>query len=139
MIQKGITIKKNNKWMVVAITPPNTGTTLPLHPDDVKYASEYEHVEFEVQTISDGSSEFDVMDMDVAKLTKPLNNLIELEKAKTRALICTVLMIVFFALFIALSIAIPEVMFPISVGTVIITLVSLCYTYFLSEFTYNKK
>lgn len=47
---------------------------IPLHPDDIQYAEHNKHVEFEVETIATGTSEFDIEDMDVAKLIT-VNNL----------------------------------------------------------------
>ena len=41
---------------------------LPLHPDDIPNAVDNTLVNFEVMTIATGTSEFDVMDMDVAKI-----------------------------------------------------------------------
>lgn len=85
---KGLLYKDHNgQWMVRAITAvpiigPVTTYELKLHPDDVLQINEddrifdnieariaaYPNVEFEVQTIATGNSEWDVVDEDVAKL-----------------------------------------------------------------------
>jgi hypothetical protein len=83
MQQQGQLHQKNGKWVVKynQIVHTQVGTHdyrvslqdayLPIHPEHklwvIMFAEEGRIVNFEVQTIAEGTSEFDVMDTDVAK------------------------------------------------------------------------
>lgn len=74
----GFTHKISNDWYVratVKVGPPTSDTyevvTTPVHPDDTHLIQkEGVIVEFTVVTIATGTSEFDVTDMDVARIVK---------------------------------------------------------------------
>lgn len=71
-----VKLKHPDQWMVSFIAKSNSQPTsdefemmyLPLHPDDTPFAVQNARVDFEVQTIAQGTSEFDVQDVDVAKV-----------------------------------------------------------------------
>lgn len=62
---KGILCQTDNGWVIAV-----NGKILPLHPSDHIIAYNYvgKEVEFEVETIAVGTSEFDILDCDVVKL-----------------------------------------------------------------------
>lgn len=68
---KGFLFKTNGEWSVFC---ESIDRFLPLHPDEVcggweeKWLKEGLDVEFEVVTICIGDSEFDLRDIDVAKI-----------------------------------------------------------------------
>ncbi len=61
--------RDDNTWVVI---PTNRTLELPTHPDQnfwlKMFAVEDADVCFEIKTIADGSSEWDIMDVDVAWL-----------------------------------------------------------------------
>lgn len=82
-MQQGQLHQKDGKWVVkynhIVHTPMGNhdykvtmqDLHLPIHPEHklwvMVFAEEGREVDFEVQTIAEGTSEFDVMDVDVAK------------------------------------------------------------------------
>lgn len=72
--EKGLLTNKNGKWLI---------NNTPIHPNDEYHINnnignpgsfkDGDYVSFTVITITTGTSEFDVMDMDVAKITEDYN------------------------------------------------------------------
>lgn len=69
---RGTLVHKNGEWLCKFLTKNAlfdfAVQAIPLHPDDISKAVHGKEVEFVVETIATGTSEFDVMDCDVAKL-----------------------------------------------------------------------
>jgi hypothetical protein len=71
-VLNGRLVNKDGEWWCKFVVKDGVFNfameALPLHPDDVSEAEHGKIVQFIVQTIATGTSEFDIMDCDVAKL-----------------------------------------------------------------------
>ena len=77
-------LHQSKKWVVRYDRTPQIITELPVHPEDAKLLTKSDHltqVDFQVETIAIGESEFDIRDCDVAVLNYKLSLYSKIENA----------------------------------------------------------
>ena len=75
---------KNKKWVLKYYRTPQILAVLPVHPDDAKHLTKNDHIKevnFQIETIAMGTSEFDIRDCDVARIINKPNLYSSIENA----------------------------------------------------------